>query len=55
MAKKMSKELQDKLEYIERQNRATAPGFFPGMNRARKFKNKKKHANKYKCRKKVEW
>jgi len=42
-----------KLEKIKAHKTATAPGIFPGMGRARTFKDRKKHANKKKCRGRV--
>jgi len=42
-----------KLEAIKAYKRASAPGVFPGMNRARTFKDRKKHADKKACRGRV--
>jgi hypothetical protein len=42
-----------KLELIQAMRRATAPGTYPGQNRARVFKDRKKEANKRACRLKV--
>lgn len=47
--------MNSKLARIKQYKNATAPGTYPGQNRARKFKNRKKHANKYKARGKVKW
>jgi len=43
-----------KLEKIKAARTANAPGIFPGMNRARVFKDRKKHANKNACRGRVQ-
>ena len=51
MAKKPNN---SKLEWIKRLRNATAPGMYPGMNRARKFRDHKHYGNKYGCRGKVE-
>lgn len=42
-----------KLEFINRKKRHDAPGVFPGMNRARVFRDKRKELNKRKCREKL--
>lgn len=39
-----------KLELIRLHARATAPGTYPGQNRARVFKDRKKEANRRACR-----
>ena len=43
-----------KLELIKARTKVPC-GTFPGQNRARKFKNRKKDANKKACRGKVKW
>lgn len=42
-----------KLELIKLHRRATAPGTYPGQNRARVFRDRKKEANRKACRGKV--
>jgi len=52
MAKKIRIE---KTELLKAIKRATAPGTFPGQNRARRFRDRKKEADRRACRKKVQW
>ena len=49
----MSKKVNEKLEKIRARGKASC-GMFPGMNRSRKFRDRKHHANKYGSRGKVE-
>lgn len=42
-----------KLDLIKLMRSATAPGTYPGQNRARVFKDRKKEASKRACRLKV--
>lgn len=44
-----------KLELIQAMKRATAPGTYPGQNRARTFVDRKKKADKNKCRGRVKY
>lgn len=46
----MSNKENKKLEQINRRKAAQACGTFPGMNRARRFTDRKKRANKEACR-----